>query len=195
MYPANPAALLSYLVLCLIECDMLGRQKSRLIQSNKLPWAKRQMQSKGAAAPHNITHSLLTHSFYGLFFQLTLHKINWPEKSRSWIFNVSRLIVQIILVILSWMFNRREWKAESFIVFCVALCISGSSEDIATFVGVYCMSSRDTARLVGLCMRTWICVRQIPKLFDSCMHSVVIIKPKSYVCQGHYWSSQNKAAC
>lgn len=76
MYPANPAALLSYLVLCLIECDMLGRQKSRLIQSNKLPWAKRQMQSKGAAAPHNITLSLFALSVYGLFFQLTLQKIN-----------------------------------------------------------------------------------------------------------------------
>lgn len=95
MYPANPAALLSYLVLCLIECDMLGRQKSRLIQSNKLPWAKRQMQSKGAAAPHNITLSPSMASFSDslskrstdlksqgpeyLMFAASLYKLFWSS--------------------------------------------------------------------------------------------------------------------
>lgn len=143
MYPANPAALLSYLVLCLIECDMLGRQKSRLIQSNKLPWAKRPMQSEGAAASHNIAHSLLTLSFYGLFFQLALQNINWPENSRSLIFNFSSLIAQIILVVLSCRFNRREWKAESFILSVVALYITVSREDISAYADVYCMSNSD----------------------------------------------------
>lgn len=89
MYPANTAALLSYLVLCLIECDMLERQKSRLIQSNKLPWAKRQMQSKGAAAPHNIALSLFTFTLSKrstdlksqgleyLMFPASLNKLFW----------------------------------------------------------------------------------------------------------------------
>lgn len=54
MYPANTAALLSYLVLCLIECDILGRQKRRLIQSNKLPWAKSQMQNMERQQQHKL---------------------------------------------------------------------------------------------------------------------------------------------
>lgn len=112
MYPANPAALLSYLVLCLIECDMLWRQKSRLIQSNKLPWARRPMLSEGAAACHSASRSLLTLSFDGLVFRkLVLQKISWPEKSGFWIFHVSCLI-GCFLVFLSWMINRRDLQKK-----------------------------------------------------------------------------------
>lgn len=83
MYPANPAALLSYLVLCLIECDMLWRQKSRLIQSNKLPWARRPMLSEGAAACHSANRSLLTLSFDGLVFENSLSKRSADLKSQD----------------------------------------------------------------------------------------------------------------
>jgi len=51
MYPANTAALLSYLVLCLIGCDMPGRQKSWQIQRNKLPWAKASNAKQGSSSP------------------------------------------------------------------------------------------------------------------------------------------------
>lgn len=145
MYPVNTAALLSYLVLCLIECDILGRQKSRLIQSNKLPWAKCQMQSKGAAALHNIALFLFTFSFNGLFFQHTLQKINWPEKSRSYIFNVSILIEQIILVVLSWMFNRRKkfHRRQNFGLPIASWCAATSCQTV-------------THSLVGFCTHTWL---------------------------------------
>lgn len=65
MYPASPAALLSYLVLRLIECDTLRRQKSQLIQGNKLP-----TQSKGShtSSPHPATRSPVNLRLSGFFF-------------------------------------------------------------------------------------------------------------------------------
>lgn len=96
------------------------------------------------------------------------------------------------LVFLLWMRNRREWmqKVSSCFVLpftlqrargCCHLCRS------LLYVKWWQWG------LLDFC--TWICVRQIPKHFDSYMHSVVMIKPKSYICQGHSWSCQKKALC
>lgn len=123
MYPANPAALLSYLVLCLIECDVLWRQKSRLIQSNKLPWARRPMLREGAAACHSVNRSFLTLSFDGLVFQSLLSERSADLKSKDSEFFMSPASL-VAFWSLSWMINRGDLKKEnrkSLILFCVAL--------------------------------------------------------------------------
>lgn len=179
MYPTNPAALLSYLVLCLIECDMLGRQKSWLIQSNKLPWAKRQMQSKGAADPHNITLSLLTFSIYGFFFH-SISKRSTDLKSQD----PEYLMFSPSLYKLFWSSCHEcltGGNERQKVLYCFVLSFASRwAEKILLLLQVHAVCQAVTLRLVALCMRTWICVHQIPEHFDSCMHSVVIIKPKSH---------------
>lgn len=173
MYPAKSAALLYYLVLCQIDCDMLRRQKSRLIQSY-FSWAQCSMQSKGAAVPHDITRSLFTRPFHGLFFfQITLLKINWHEKSKSWIFNISSPIVQIAVDILSLMFNNREWKAESFILFCVAFYITVEQKRYSCSI----CKQWQWGLLYSICTHECLHIKSTGT-FGSCMRSVVILKPK-----------------
>lgn len=83
-------------------------------------------------------------------------------------------------------------KSHKVLNCCVAQYITVST---SLLMQLYAVCQTVAVRLVRFCMCTWICVHQIPKHFDSCVHSVVIIKSKSYAWQGHSWSSQIKALC
>lgn len=161
MYPASPAALLSYLVLRLIECDTLRRQKSQLIQGNKLP-----TQSKGShtSSPRPATRSPVNLCLSGFFVNSSRRWADlksWgPEYSAfpttfySWIF-----------ITFSWM-----WKAQScFSVFSI-------TEEFAR-AGVFIHPSKHS-HLGWLDSECATRVYQIPQ--RSCMHTVVILEPKTY---------------
>lgn len=153
MYPANPAALLSYLVLCLIECDMLGRQKSRLIQSNKLPWAKRQMQSMGAAAPHNITLSLFLLSPSMASFSNSLSKRSTDLKCQG----PEYLMLPASLYKLFWSSCHECLTGENErqkVLYCFVLPFASRwAEKILLLLQVCSVYQTVTQRLVGLCTR------------------------------------------
>lgn len=164
MYPASPAALPSYLVLHLIECDTLRRQKSQLIQSNKLP-----TQSEGGhtSSPHPATHSPVNLCLSGLFF----NSRRWADL-KSWGPEYSAFPTTFY-----------RWFSSHFLE-CgherhkVVYCFSVFSiiEKFAR-AGVFIHPSKHS-HLGWLDSECATRVYQIPK--HSCMHAVVILKPKTY---------------
>lgn len=176
MYPASPAALLSYLVLRLIECDTPRRQKSQLIQGNKLP-----PQSKGShtSSPRPATRSPVNLRLSGVFFQLA-QKMSWPEKLRSWIFSVSKLVLWMIFIIEC---GRERRKAVFF--FCV-FYYGGISRCRCFYSSIQTF----TFRLVGF----WTCNTCASNppvlLYAYCCN----LKAQNiqHICHGHFWTPQLK---
>lgn len=164
MHPASPAALLSYLVLRLIECDTLRRQKSQLIQSNKLP-----MQNEGShtSSPHPATRSVnlcLSGLFFFNSFRRWADLKSWGPEYSAFPSTVYRWFESHFLEC----GHKRHKIVHCFYVFSIrGLCKSG-----------LLIHPSKQSHLGWLNSKCATCVYQIPEHF--CMRTVVILKPKTY---------------
>lgn len=123
------------LIWALVWLDVTSRrrQKRRLIWSNKLPFpflghAKENGgRSKGEEWIHlflSLSLSLSPSRSLASFSCISRQKVNWPEKSSAWIFNIFNLIWQMSFLVRPWKFNKKEWReAEKF---CLRYCFAST---------------------------------------------------------------------
>lgn len=155
MYPSSPAALLSYLVLRLIQCDAPRRQKTRLIQSNKLP-------TQGTGSPASSTLFFFLHAFLFFFFFVLTHR---PEDELTWedqVLNAQHF---------------RPRPINDFRHVCVK--VKGTKFCVVFFVCVFHHPHPSQhSHLHRSDSECATCVHHIPS--HCCIHGVVILKLKTY---------------